>query len=96
MPINNLPLLQVTEGFTIPLDVTVNKTGGMKINSGRNDSNFLKIKWFVQMWNVGSHMHLEENERMPQHLRPQTRCDIPLPKERKKKASAPAKRQRKQ
>jgi hypothetical protein len=86
-PINNLPLLQVTEGFTIPLDVTVNKQGGMKINPGRKDSNLLKIKWFVQMWNVGSHMHLEESERMPQHLLPQTRCDIPMPKERKKKAT---------
>jgi hypothetical protein len=63
----------------------------MKINpgllDGRKDSNLLKIKWFVQMWNVGSHMHLEESERMPQHLLPQTRCDIPMPKERKKKAT---------
>lgn len=87
-PITALPVLQVTEGFTIPLDVTVSKSGGMKINPGRLDRNILKIKWWVERWRSGSHMILEANETMPHHLLPTTRCDIPQEKERKKRPPA--------
>ena len=89
-PISTLDKLDLTEGFTIQLNVKVSKAENVAyITPGRNKCNFDNIKWYLERWAPESNMHMEEDEKIPEHLMVQGRIDTPAPRVRKPRSKIP-------
>ena len=103
MPISQLPLCNIDEGFTIEINVKLTASSGQfKIVPGRNEANINAIKWYVARWDPDSGMQCEQDELVPENLMPEGRIDNPIPPAKKprrkptpKAAALKAKRKRK-
>ena len=59
MPISQLPILGINEGFTAELNVTLTASGGqLRITKGRNETHINFVKWYVARWSVNSGMQV--------------------------------------
>jgi hypothetical protein len=101
MPISQLPLCSIDEGFTVEINVKLTASSSQfKIAGGRNDAQILAIKWYVARWDPNSGMQCTPDELVPAALIPEGRIDNPIPpakKPRRKaipKATAAPKRKR--
>jgi hypothetical protein len=61
------------------------------LTPGNRDAKLQEIRWYVETWKEDSHMVLEPDERIPEHLVPEGRIDIPAEKTRKPRKKPVAK-----
>jgi hypothetical protein len=86
-----LPRLDITEGFTLQISMNVGADGTGILTPGNRDAKLQEIRWYVETWKEDSHMVLEPDERIPEHLVPEGRIDIPAEKTRKPRKKTVAK-----
>ena len=82
----DLQVLEIAEGFTIPLAMELSaKSGLATIVAGRKDAKLEEIRWYVESWKENSHMRQEDDEMTPAQLVPDGRIDKPAQKKRKRR-----------
>jgi hypothetical protein len=89
MPISQLPLCSIDEGFTVEINVKLTASSGQfKIVGGRNEAQILAIKWYVARWDPNSGMQCTPDELVPAALIPEGRIDNPIPPAKKPRRKA--------